>query len=64
MHAANDITVPIEQSEEMRDALKKAGKDVTYVKMDGDDHYFSLSSTRIEMLKETERFLAAHVEFQ
>jgi dipeptidyl aminopeptidase/acylaminoacyl peptidase len=61
MHAANDITVPIEQSEEMRDALKKAGKDVTYVKMDGDDHYFSLSSTRIGMLKETERFLAAHI---
>jgi dipeptidyl aminopeptidase/acylaminoacyl peptidase len=61
MHGENDTTVPIEQSEEERDALEKAGKSVKYVSFKTDDHYFSLAATRIGMLRELEAFLAKNI---
>jgi dipeptidyl aminopeptidase/acylaminoacyl peptidase len=57
LHSELDVTVPIGQSEEMADALKKAGKKVEFIRMPGDDHYFSLASTRLRLLLETERFV-------
>jgi dipeptidyl aminopeptidase/acylaminoacyl peptidase len=61
LHSELDVTVPIYQSENMETALKKAGKSVQFVRLPGDDHYLSLEQTRLALLKETERFLAAHI---
>jgi dipeptidyl aminopeptidase/acylaminoacyl peptidase len=61
MHGKNDTTVPVEQSQDMRKALTRAGKTVKYVQFDSDDHYFTLAATRIQMLTELERFLSANI---
>lgn len=61
IHSNKDTTVPIEQSEIERDALKSAGKPVEFVELDGDDHHLAFAATRIQFLKEMERFLAAHI---
>jgi dipeptidyl aminopeptidase/acylaminoacyl peptidase len=61
MHGVNDTTVPIEQSEEERDALQRAGKNVQFVQFDGDDHYLSLAETRIQMLSTLEAFLKNNI---
>lgn len=57
MHGKYDTTVPIQHSEDMRDALINAGKSVQLVQFDSDDHYFTLAATRIQMLTELEKFL-------
>ncbi len=61
LHGVGDTTVPIEQSEEERDALQKAGKKVEFVQLDGADHYLNLAETRIRVLTEIERFLKANI---
>lgn len=61
IHSDKDTTVPIEQSEIEEGALKRAGKPVTFVKLEGDDHYLEYSKTRIQLLTEIESFLAAHI---
>ncbi len=61
LHSELDVTVPIYQSENMEKALKKAGKNVEFVRLSGDDHYLTLEQTRLDLLKQTERFLAAHI---
>lgn len=61
MHGENDTTVDIEQSEDMEAALKHANKQVKFIRFPGDDHYLSLSETRIKMLTELEQFLAQHI---
>jgi dipeptidyl aminopeptidase/acylaminoacyl peptidase len=61
MHGDKDSSVLIEQSEIMADALTRAGKDVTFVKLEGDDHSLELGATRIKMLSELERFLKSHI---
>lgn len=61
IHSEKDVTVPIEQSEIEEKALKRAGKNVEFVRLAGDDHYLELADARIRMLKELDRFLAAHI---
>jgi acetyl esterase/lipase len=61
IHSDKDTTVNIDQSEIEERALKRAGKDVEFVKLEGDDHYLEFADTRIKLLKEIERFLAAHI---
>jgi dipeptidyl aminopeptidase/acylaminoacyl peptidase len=61
MHGVGDTTVPIEQSEEERDALQKAGKKVEFIQFEGEDHYLNLAETRIRVLTEIERFLKANI---
>jgi dipeptidyl aminopeptidase/acylaminoacyl peptidase len=61
IHGEKDTTVPIEQSEIESDALKNAGKQVEFVRLAGDDHHLDYAATRIQLLKEIERFLAAHI---
>jgi acetyl esterase/lipase len=61
IHSDHDTTVPIEQSEIEERALKDAGKQVEFVKLEGDDHYLEFGPTRVQLLKEIERFLAAHI---
>jgi dipeptidyl aminopeptidase/acylaminoacyl peptidase len=61
IHSDKDVTVYLEQSTEEQDALQSAGKSVELIKLEGDDHYLHQSTTRIQMLKAIETFLAAHI---
>jgi dienelactone hydrolase len=61
IHGDHDTTVKIEQSEVEQRALKNAGKQVEFVTLEGDDHYLEYANTRIQLLKEVERFLDQHL---
>lgn len=57
IHGKDDTVVPYEQSEVMRDGMKKAGKTVEFVTLNHEDHWLSTSSTRSQMLEATLDFL-------
>jgi dipeptidyl aminopeptidase/acylaminoacyl peptidase len=57
MHAADDTVVPESQSQNMSRALSSVRKDVSYIKLPGEDHWLSQSVTRVQVLKELEKFL-------
>jgi dipeptidyl aminopeptidase/acylaminoacyl peptidase len=61
MHGEGDTTVQIEQSEIMADAMRRAGKQVEFIRFPDEDHYFNLADTRIRFLKETEAFLNKYI---
>lgn len=61
MHGADDLTVPIRQSERMNQALKAAGKQVEFVRIKGDDHYLVSNESRRVVLTKLQEFLAAHI---
>jgi dipeptidyl aminopeptidase/acylaminoacyl peptidase len=58
IHGKDDTVVPLEQSQIMADALKKAGKPYDFVILSHEDHWLSSSDTRLEMLQATVDFLA------
>jgi len=60
IHGRDDTVVPIAQSEDMADALKSAGKQVEFVKLDDEDHWLSRSATRLQMLDATVKFIEAN----
>ena len=60
VHGADDTVVPIEQSKVMADALKKAGKPVEFVTLEGEDHWLSRGATRLRMLTALVDFLETH----
>jgi len=57
IHGKEDSTVPYEQSEVMAKAMKRAGKPVEFVSLAKEDHYLSMSSTRLQMLNSVVDFL-------
>lgn len=61
IHGKKDTVVPLEQSKVMRNALRKAGKDVTLVELKGEDHWLSYSDSRLETLRELARFIEEHL---
>lgn len=61
LHGTSDSVVPITQSETMARELTKAGKPVTFVRLDGEDHWLSGGATRTKVLEEVDRFLAQHL---
>lgn len=61
MHGTDDTVVPIDQSRRMQRALQNAGKNVRFVELRGDDHWISDSSTRQQVMREMETFLAQHL---
>jgi dipeptidyl aminopeptidase/acylaminoacyl peptidase len=60
IHGKDDIVAPIVDSENMDGALKMAGKDETFVRLDGEDHWLSKGATRIAMLKAAVSFVLEH----
>jgi dipeptidyl aminopeptidase/acylaminoacyl peptidase len=60
IHGRDDTVVPIEQSQIMLDALKKAGKPAEMVTLQSEDHWLSRSETRLQMLEATVKFLEAN----
>ena len=60
IHGDDDTVVPIEQSEDLASALKKAGKPVDFVVMKGEDHWLSRQAGRSVMLKAAMGFVQRH----
>lgn len=61
LHGMDDTVVPIEQSQHMEKALKRTGKDVEFVTYKGQDHWETIGSTRVEMMKAALAFIQKHV---
>ncbi|MBW8880083.1 MAG: S9 family peptidase [Asticcacaulis sp.] len=57
LHGEDDVVVPIDQSKRMEKALKAAGKPVEFVTYKGQDHWETVGSARIEMMKQALTFL-------
>ncbi|HVZ30768.1 MAG TPA: prolyl oligopeptidase family serine peptidase [Asticcacaulis sp.] len=57
IHGKDDTVVTYQQSKQMADALKAAGKPVEFVTLAGEDHWLSTNETRLQMLKATVDFL-------
>ena len=62
IHGKDDTVVAISKSDTMRDRLKSAGKDVTFVRLKGEDHWLSSSETRLAALQAMSDFLAKHLK--
>ena len=60
IHGRDDTIVPYEQSEMMATALEHAGKPAELVALDGEDHWLSRSTTRLQMLEHVLGFLKVH----
>jgi dipeptidyl aminopeptidase/acylaminoacyl peptidase len=60
IHGDGDTVVPLEQGQEMYDALRRADKDVQLVVLNGEDHWLSHSQTRLQMLQSSVAFLREH----
>lgn len=60
IHGRDDTVVPFEQSERMRDALRRAKKNVEFVQLKREDHWLSRSETRLQMLQTSVAFLRTH----
>lgn len=61
IHGRDDLVVPIRQSARMEDALKRAGKEVEFIRLKGEDHNLSTAEMRLETLKALDAFVAAHI---
>lgn len=61
IHGSDDLVVPDRQSELMEQALKSAGKPVTYLRIGRDDHGLTNGESRNKMLTEVAAFLKAHI---
>ena len=57
IHGRKDTVAPIDQSEVMRKALKRADKYVELIKLKGEDHWLSDGDTRLETLKAMSAFV-------
>ncbi|MDV6332556.1 S9 family peptidase [Asticcacaulis sp. 201] len=60
IHGTDDTVVPIDQSRRMESALKTAGKPVEFITYKGQDHWETIGSARIEMMKAAIAFLEKH----
>jgi dienelactone hydrolase len=60
IHGRDDTVVQYSQSEDMANALRRAGKRYEFVTLDAEDHWLSSSATRQQMLDATVRFLEAN----
>jgi dienelactone hydrolase len=60
IHGEDDTVVPFAQSRTMANALKRAGKPVEFVTLEGEDHWLSKSETRLKMLEAAVAFVEKH----
>jgi dipeptidyl aminopeptidase/acylaminoacyl peptidase len=60
IHGKDDTVVPLDQSTEMAEALRRAGKPVELVVQNNADHWLSLGTTRLQMLQATMAFVEKH----
>jgi dipeptidyl aminopeptidase/acylaminoacyl peptidase len=57
IHGHDDTVVPVGQSRDMAEALRRAGKPVEFLELKGEDHWLSTGETRLQMLQATVAFL-------
>ena len=62
VHGTADRTVPVEQSQDMAKALKRAGKPYRYIEQEGGDHHLTQYPHRLEFFKALEAFLDQHLQ--
>ncbi len=60
IHGKDDVVVPFDQSQQIYDALTKAGKPVELVVMQQEDHWLSREPTRVQSLEAMVGFLLKH----
>ena len=60
IHGKDDTVVKFEQSSDMADALRRAGKPVEFVTLKAEDHWLSKSDTRLQMLEASVNFVLRH----
>lgn len=60
IHGKDDTVVPYVHSHKMADALKDAGKPYELIALEGEDHWLSLSTTRLQMLEAAVGFVEKH----
>ena len=61
VHGTVDRSVPIDQSETMAKALKRANKTYRYIEQEGGDHHLSRYEHRLAFFKAMETFLDEHL---
>ena len=61
LHGDDDTVVPIAQSRRMEARLKRADKQVEFVRLKGEDHWLSIAETRIQALEAMGSFLDKHL---
>ncbi|SMF43502.1 Dipeptidyl aminopeptidase/acylaminoacyl peptidase [Alteromonadaceae bacterium Bs31] len=61
IHGELDRQVEIEHSYQMRDALKQANKNVTFIEQAGEDHYLSNEKMRVQAFQAMADFLEKHL---
>ncbi|MEM9375054.1 MAG: prolyl oligopeptidase family serine peptidase [Pseudomonadota bacterium] len=61
LHGDDDTVVPFAQSKAMERALKRADKSVELVRLKGEDHWLSVADTRLQTLREMDRFISEHL---
>ncbi len=65
IHGDEDTVVPLEQSEDMADALEDAGKQVQFVEIEGEGHSISNNNAnRLILLKAIDQFVTQHLPRQ
>ena len=64
LHGDDDTIVPLSQSTMMKSALERAGKQVELVKLKGEDHWLSVADTRMQTLREMDRFISEHLPLE
>ncbi len=62
IHGKKDTVVPIEQSTEMLDALRRAKKDVTLIELESEDHWLSYQASRLDTLRAVAAFIEKHLQ--
>ncbi len=62
VHGENDARVDIEQSKNMHSRLKKAGKDVSFIELEEDNHYLQKNVTRLKTLTAVVDFIDKHLQ--
>ncbi len=62
IHGRDDTVVPIDQSRTMERALRRAGGDVEFIELSGEDHWLSRTETRLQTMQALDAFLAEHLQ--
>jgi dipeptidyl aminopeptidase/acylaminoacyl peptidase len=57
IHGKDDTVVPVSQSESMAASLRRAGKNVRFEMLEGEDHWLSRSETRLRTVQLVAAFL-------
>ena len=60
VHGKKDQRVPVKQSRELAERLRRAGKKLRYVEQPDGDHHLSREADRVQFLTELESFLKEH----